>query len=468
MQPILVHPIVCIRAQMGLGKTKALIQHIKDTCAPSTSILLVSYNIELCKRLNKMFTEGTGMEFSLYLDEKRGDIVKRRVTVCLDSLCRCAMNRYDVLVIDEVQSVLSHFNSPHMRDTGIVSHKLERYLVSASRTLFVDAVCDSTLVKLVVDRVASLRGCKPLWIINKYVRPSSRRMDLHLATETSRGELTESSLQVRALNATMKRLRDDQNVVHISNTKSHVLVVEAAFKSKYPKEQYAAYYGEGPRKLNDPNEEWPPLRLLTFSPAIIAGISFEGLRFHALTAYIMNSPHAPSIDAVIQMLYRVRDRSEGHMEVFMSTPTLGMHLPHSVSGVTAQLLQGHALTKRYLNDLRVNFEAIRTLEDDGNALYDRTRMSWDILVGINVCRTRSLALAPTLLESTMTEDYGVPVTLHTSSNVPEDAPGIGLDEVHRYAAPPEDVPFSAVDLSVDKMRAADLEASFSNGCDAVA
>jgi hypothetical protein len=116
-----------------------------------------------------------------------------------------------------------------------------------------------------------------------------------------------------------------------------------------------------------------------YSPTITAGVSMEKRWFHVLTAYIELGPYAPGADAVLQMLYRVRDLSEGSMEVSVSMPTPGMNLPHTVHDVTAMLLGSQALTKRYLDDMRVHFSPIRTYEDDGSALYDRTSMSWDIL-----------------------------------------------------------------------------------------
>jgi Origin of replication binding protein len=449
MRPLPTLPFVCVRAQMGLGKTKAVVRHMRETCTPATSVLVVSYSIELCKRLNAIMCAGTGLDFALYLDVC-GDITCARTTVCLDSLPRCVKRKYDLVVIDEVHSVLSHFHSPHMRDRGLVSHKLERFLASADRVLLVDAVSDSTLVKLVVDRVdrvEGLRGEHAFWVRNDFVRPTARRMELHVADRRSggggSGVLTEDSLKYRAMEATFRRLRAGENVVHVSNTRSHVVAVEEAFKKLYPGEAYAAYYGEGPRKRRDAAEEWRGLRLLTYSPAITAGISFEERHFHALVAYVDNSPHAPGVDTVAQMLYRVRDLSAGEMEVFMQSAPAAVSLPRTVREVSELLLGSHALTKRYLDDLHVHFEATRRLDDDGSALYDRTRMSWDVLVGTLVCKNRSLVNGPALLAATMAEDYGVAVTMRradTGAGAYGDDRALELEDARACAAPREAVP----------------------------
>ena len=60
--PLPIAGMVCVRAQMGLGKTKAVVEH------PATSVLVVSFSIVLCKRLNAALAGGTGLDFTLYLD----------------------------------------------------------------------------------------------------------------------------------------------------------------------------------------------------------------------------------------------------------------------------------------------------------------------------------------------------------------------------------------------------------------
>ena len=468
MRPLPNLSFVCVRAQMGLGKTKEIIKHVGDTCTDDTSILVVSYSIELCKRLHVAFNEGTGLDFALYSDQA-GDIVHKRVVVCLDSLPRCALSKFDMIIIDEVHSVFKHFNSQHMKESGLISHKLERLLVSSGRVIFADAVCDSTLVKSVVDRVEASRGTPTCWVCNDHVRPTSRRMDLFVADGYGSRAMTGDSLQYGAMNATCRRLDAGENVVYVSNLKNSVVAIEKLFKERYPKEQpYAAYYGEGPRKLHDPAEEWPGLRLLAYSPTITAGISYEGSGFDSLVAYIDITPYAPDIDTVLQMLYRVRALHTGSMEIYLATPTLGMHLPHTVQEVTELLLGSHELTKRYLYNLRVHFDAIRKLDDDGSALFDRSRMSWDILVGSIVCKNRSLVNAVALLTKTMSEDYGVPVTVHHLKAAHGDDAILDPAAALNYLAPEAEVPFSELELDIDDLRAREIDASFNDGCDAVA
>ena len=418
--------LMCVMGGMGIGKTKALVDFIRATCNAQTSILAISHSVALSARTNASLCEGTGLEFTLYSDvppKTQPAILHPRVTVCLDSLRRCAMSAYDLVVVDEVCSVMAHFNSKLMIDTDLVSHKLERVLTNARRVVFLDAVCDSTLVKLAVDRLESLRNERAFWVRNDYVRPTNRHMRM-LVDRGPRfagcgGALRESSMHFRAMNAAFSRIRAGENVVFVSNIKTLVVAVADAFKQteEFAGLDFKAYYGDGPIKLKCAATEWQGLRLLAYSPTITAGVSFEAHHFHSLVAYFDGGPHAPGVETIVQMLWRVRDLSSGAMEVFYmpaapaSTSYAGASELETPRGVSERLLDGQALTRRYLDEMHCRFTPSHTLADDGSAPFDQTRLSWDVLVGSLVAKHRSLAHGAELLAATVRNDYGVPVTV---------------------------------------------------------
>lgn len=456
--------LVCVRAQMGLGKTKAVVEYIRTTCDADASVLIVSYSVELCKRTNALLSEGTGMPFTLYRDTN-GDIDDARVTVCLDSIQRCTRPSYDLVVLDEVQSVLAHFDSPHMRDSGFVSHKLEHLLTASRRVLFVDAVCDSTLVKLAVERLERARGERATWIRNDFVRPSNRTVAVRVADVATAATAAEG-VRFAAMDETFRRLRASENVVHATNIRSHAVAMENAFVAQYPAEECAAYYGKGPRKLRDPAQEWADLRLLVYSPAITAGISYEGPRFDSLVAYFEIATHAPGVETIVQMLWRVRRLSTGQMTVYLRTPPgangAANVQPHTAREVSAALMRGHVLTKKYLALHRVGFEALKVGAEGGDALFDRDRLSFDVLVGIVATKNRSLVNGLSLLVHTIAEDYGVPVTVraHDYGNA---GGGLDIDVAVESMRIDAAVPFDAIDHAFDDARASDVREQLREG-----
>ena len=458
------HPMVCVRAQMGMGKSKAIISCVRRTCIPErekTSVLYISYSISLCKAAHAKFKSGTDLPWVLYSD-RTGSLLDHFLIVCLDSLYRIPNGqRYHLIIIDEVHSVLLHFNSAKMEQTGTVSHRLECLLTSAGRVLMADAVCDSTLVKLAVDRLQSKRGQRAFWVRNDHVRPTSRNMQLHVEYRVRASE----SMRHAHLNETFRRLDQGENVVAPSNSAKQVTVVAATYKNKYPDDPdgCAAYWREGPRKLRDPHKEWPNLRCLSYSPSISSGISFEVPHFHSLVAYFVISPHTPGVDTMLQQLWRVRALTTGEMVVFMQVEPPPPHCPHTVRAVSDMLLRSQCLTNRYLEDSHVHFDAIRKFEDDGSALFDSTRLSWDILRGLLVCKNRSLTNGPALFVRTLTEDYGVNVKVHFACPASE-AADFALDPAEiGTAISAKDVPFSEVDLKLTDHQASALEHALQNG-----
>ena len=468
--------LICVMGKMGIGKTKALVDFIRETCDESTSILAISHSVALSARTNASLCEGTDLEFTLYSDvpsKAQPLITHPRVTVCLDSLRRCIMPVYDLVVVDEVCSVMGHFNSKHMADTDLVSHKLERVLANAGRIVFLDAVCDSTLVKLAVDRLESLRKDRAFWVRNDYVRPTNRCMcmlvDRGPRNAGRSGALRESSMQFRAMNAAFGRLRAGENVVFVSNIKTLVVALVEAFKQteEFAGLEFKAYYGDGPTKLKCAATEWKGLRLLAYSPTITAGVSFEEHHFHSLVAYVDGGPHAPGVETVVQMLWRVRDLSTGAMQVFYApaaataTSYVGASELETPRGVSEHLLCSQALTRRYLDEMHCRFTPSHTLADDGSAPFDQNRLSWDVLVGSLVAKHRSLTHGAELLANTVRSDYGVPVTVvdvnapGRSGNAGDDdyagREGLALhlaDDCIKLARAIDEVPFADLDLDV--------------------
>jgi Origin of replication binding protein/Primase C terminal 2 (PriCT-2) len=145
--------IVCIRANMGAGKTKALADTLERLPA-AARVLVVTFGIALADKLCHDFN-ARSLGFANYRDLPRGAIRATRVVVCLDSFLRVPQTAdFDVIVADEVVSVLEHFDSPHMAATsGAICCHLEVLLTRARTIYFLDATVDCTIVVGVVEHL---------------------------------------------------------------------------------------------------------------------------------------------------------------------------------------------------------------------------------------------------------------------------------------------------------------------------
>jgi hypothetical protein len=95
---------------------------------------------------------------SSFTETSKSRIDAPYVTVCLESI-ECVRKEYELVIINEVQSVITHSNLPYIKHASPVSLKLETVITHAKNTILMDAATDSTAVKIVVDRLEELRGC---------------------------------------------------------------------------------------------------------------------------------------------------------------------------------------------------------------------------------------------------------------------------------------------------------------------
>ncbi len=134
-----------VSAGTGLGKTTTGFGQIKKHNEGEKiflnyekkyeRILIITYRKTLC---GKYYSDLTSMDFKLYSDIK-GPISEDKVIVQLDSLHRVELESYDLVVCDEIECVLSHFNFAKMRKKKYNKMNFIHHLQTAKRLMFMDA-----------------------------------------------------------------------------------------------------------------------------------------------------------------------------------------------------------------------------------------------------------------------------------------------------------------------------------------
>jgi hypothetical protein len=180
-----VAPIVCVRAGMGLGKSESVKDLLQEHCAEGedeTRVLMVTFSCALADKAHHDFCD---LGFINYQDEQGAEnrlLDQTRIIVCLDSLFRVVTKNFDFVIIDEACSVMLHYNSPLMKQSCANALKLELLINEAAHVYFVDAMLDTTFMKNVIDFFCMTKSVQAVWVCNKYVRPSNRKV--HLVTDT--------------------------------------------------------------------------------------------------------------------------------------------------------------------------------------------------------------------------------------------------------------------------------------------
>ena len=312
MRPYPLTEICCVRAGMGLGKTKALSALIDDQEDHAT-MLVITYSQTLAKN---MYGALEGFGFVNYLDV-RGPLSEPRLIVCLDSLCRLTQDsrRVDFVFLDEALSVLNHFNSTMMERKAEVSMLFESILMGARHLYALDACVDNTIMVFeCIQHISKKKNVRPYWIWNDYIRPTNVKATIHeVAVAPDAKEFARTLL---------KDFYKGKRSVVVSSTKAFTVKLESALRSLCRKRvpRILVFNSdtdkeELTRHAENVDAEWTQVDILTYSPTISAGISFEKPHFHNLYGFLWNNPKTPSVDLMAQMLKRVRVLIEGNMEL---------------------------------------------------------------------------------------------------------------------------------------------------------
>jgi hypothetical protein len=401
MRPYPIKPIVCVRAGMGTGKTRAMLRLVEDHFDPRTKALLVTFSQTLASKLSKDFAH---KGFVSYKDVE-GPINDCKIVVCLDSLYRVKTCNFDYVFVDEAVSVFLHFNSSLMTKSSTNSALLELLITQSKSTFFIDACMDHTFSKKVVDYFSTKKMVTPHWIHNKYVRPSNRQAIVDIVNGKGANSVTVHSQMVCAVNRVLTMLQDNLKVVVCSSTKRFTTVLEEFIRKRRPETKMLVYNSSMTNTLDDVDEHWTSCELLVYSPSITAGVSFEKGHFDCLVAFLTNSSYAPTVDITLQQMFRVRCLLDGRMYLYIQEQTRDP-LPQSEADIEAFLDDDVSLASKYFVDYKMFYSAQHKITGGGME-YDKDRLSYLIIKGIVMMRNRSTMNYTSILMGTLETDYDI-------------------------------------------------------------
>lgn len=351
---------VILRGPMGAGKTVATKRYLTAVRAekPGATILAISFR----KMLAAMFADAYDLELYTSSDDLADEMAVAVQMESLEKLGRpydvgnnntpdgaCTgmalafRARYDVVILDEIESVLAHFSSSTMSDRLSVVWKLFFHMVRRCSAL---VVCDAdagarTYQFLRMTRRHGTTTIKNLqYHVNRRIAIKTRYIDYaslvewkdamtrmlmqgknvfffsndkafmrrlerylrDLFTTTRNERITAVSVDnMRVM--TLDDLQTDPVVEACNDVLANMLVIDAD-TSETEK-----------RKLTRCNEEWVSKRVVMISPTVGAGIDFTEKHFHATFGYATHS--SCSARSWNQMRGRCRVTIDGECHVYI-------------------------------------------------------------------------------------------------------------------------------------------------------
>lgn len=295
-------PTLAVKAQMKVGKTKALHKYVAKNFDNTKIIRFITFRQTFSNHVFNMFND-----FELYSTIK-GTISTnvKRVIIQVESLYRLQLdenNIIDLLILDEIESILNQLGSGLHKNFNASFAMFLWMLKTARHVVCMDAnISDRTfniLSKFRKDPIyfhhnkwQSAKNDKFYFTIDKNVWLSQ------LCTKLKEGKRivipTNSIMEAKTCEMLIREMYPDKNIKMFSSELKH------SEKQLY---------------FNDVHKYWTELDVLIYTPTCSAGVSYELEHFDVLFGYFCNT--SCDVETCRQMMHRVRNIKTGEYYIYL-------------------------------------------------------------------------------------------------------------------------------------------------------
>ena len=320
--------LILLNGKWGSGKTATLDKIIEEK---KTGIVCLSENNPLNGQLKKRLSRN-GVNFISHLDFKNFGLTKtskhQNYVISMESVY--LIDELDYLILDEVVSILHHFNSNKTMDkhskNDIKSEEtplLNKYMMivdivnKAKKVYCMDADITEE-IKLIIEKLFK-------------IPPKTKSFNLlfHNYNEYKFNYYNDKNMIENQINKDISK-----NIIIVCNRADYARTYEKMYKKKVSSllkitKDDLAYYENGVLKINlntdrevddfvyNINENIENLRpqFLIYSPKLSTGISIDVIHYDKLFCVADNN--SVSARSLIQMLFRVRDLKSKEMNFYL-------------------------------------------------------------------------------------------------------------------------------------------------------
>jgi hypothetical protein len=285
--------IVCVRSNMGTGKTKGLLSLVHKY----KKIAIITFRISLVTEYMQSQLKDLG--FVSYLEIPNGrPINDNRVTIVIDSIHR-THKAYDLVIIDETVYSLDQLTC-FTREKAQVSERLTELITGDEETKPKVVVMDALLNDSTVEFFSSF-GKKVGVVNNTYKSFSDRTVDIVEATESAHEFITD----------VIERAESGKNICCPTSSK----VVGENLHAALQKKNISSYLISADTTYL-PASEWTKYQVIIYTPTICAGVSFTDKYFHSVVCYFTNL--GASAMLCNQMMFRVRQTESKTITMYVN------------------------------------------------------------------------------------------------------------------------------------------------------
>ena len=295
---------------MGKGKTQFIKKYIEIN--QHKSILVISqrksYTHFICEELKEY-------NIKSYLDCKKNDYeMHKSLCIQIESLHKINPDRktYDLIILDEVETILNQFSSSTMVFINDNFETLEQLISNAKNTIIADAFITTRSI----DYVKSIKTRRDNITMIKNIKPFLQDRE---------------AIQINGIDFkpnVLDAIANGKKIAIISTSRKDLMDIERAIY-KDPRTQnknikyYDAYVNK--KELKNVNESWAIADVVLYTPVITTGLSYDN-ELNTFDTVFINAKNTCQARDLMQMAMRIRKLNDNKIYFALSNKQMfNMH-----------------------------------------------------------------------------------------------------------------------------------------------
>jgi len=281
----------CIKSPYNTGKTTMLKKIFNECDIQNVKILFITYRRSLASNTEATFSK---FGFSNYLD---GSFDTEKQIIQLDSINKIHID-YDMIVIDEIESVLAHLTGATIRGRNQILGNCEKIYEKLCEIINNSSkvICmDGDFHNRAYEFISSFN--QPMKIFENTIKLQSKTFIEH-------------SNKIKFNEIMFDCLKNGEKIVICCMSASDVMIYKKMIANKYPTLKICYYSAKSDDKkkkkdFENINDVWSAADVVIYSPSIESGVDFSVKHFDNL--FVVYSSMSTCPRALFQMMARIRN-----------------------------------------------------------------------------------------------------------------------------------------------------------------
>ena len=302
--------LLAVQSEKGTGKTSNLFEILFDKqtnqITDSTSILFVSSRITFGYKLLGDLKE---FGFKLYSDIKEHHIHEHRVICQIDSLMRVEYDKYDIIIIDECETLARYMTSNHFTrnpKSNLIISMFEMRINDSNQLFIMDADLSDRCINYYM-KLKQITNISDIHILINNFKPYNEYQltYCHYATWLNKILIQiESNKKLVIAMASNAKAKDLYKKLTETFAEKKILFIHRETSDEDKK-----------ILLLNVNEEWVKYDIVIYTPSVCMGVSFDIIN-HFDNIFAYGCHESLGAQEWCQMIHRVR--SPINKEIFIS------------------------------------------------------------------------------------------------------------------------------------------------------